>query len=112
MMMKEMFQLDEMTAAVSHHPLYVLMLKTQHCGVCEAVQAKVAVMLDKNESVSGGYAYLEKVPEAASVYIALTSPVVLVFFEGKEVYRAARFVRMDELEQVLIRYEEVLGMES
>lgn len=108
--MKELFTLEDIHATLASQPLVVLVLKTQYCGVCEAVQSKVAAMLEPREHITGIYAYMEHAPEAASVFMALTSPVVLVFYEGKEVYRAARFVRMEELEGALNRYEEVMKL--
>jgi thiol-disulfide isomerase/thioredoxin len=90
------------------HPLTLLMLKTQNCSVCEAVQPKVEALLEGYEHVVGAFVYMEDVPELAGEYMIFTSPVLLLLMEGKEVYRAARFILFDELTTQIARYDEFL----
>ncbi|MVP00635.1 thioredoxin family protein [Paenibacillus lutrae] len=107
--MQKLMSLNEVKQVVREKPLVLMVIKTGQCGVCESVQAKVAVMLESHADIMGIYVYMEDAPDAASEYLALAAPTVLLFYEGKEVYRAARFVRFDELEYVLAQYEEALG---
>ncbi|MFD0958042.1 thioredoxin family protein [Paenibacillus chungangensis] len=97
-------QLKEVRAAIQEHRLMLLLMKTEHCGVCEAIQAKVKSMMEEMPGVHSGYVYVEDVPELASEYLVLTAPVLLLFFDGREVHRFSRFVRMEELYSVLERY--------
>lgn len=88
--------------------MVLLLIKTNQCGVCESIQVKAAGLLESHAGVKGMYVFMEDAPDTAAEYLALSAPTLLLFFQGKEVYRESRFVRFDELEQVLQRYEEAL----
>ncbi|WP_411349122.1 thioredoxin family protein [Paenibacillus sp. WLX2291] len=88
--------------------LTIMLFKTKHCSVCEAVQPQLVTHLQQYPHIGSGYLYMEDAPELASAYMIFTSPVVLLFYEGEEVYRAARFIRFAELDQQLQRYSSLL----
>ncbi|MGM1048275.1 MAG: thioredoxin family protein [Bacillota bacterium] len=108
MNLRQMKSLNEINQVIENEPLVLLIIKTGQCGVCESVEAKVSLMLESRPDVTGVYVYMEDAPDVASAYLALSAPMVLLFYEGKEVYRIARFVRFDELDHVLSQYEELL----
>ncbi|WP_055109241.1 thioredoxin family protein [Paenibacillus ihumii] len=104
--MKRLYRLNEIRQEIQHHDLVLLLIKTSGCGVCESIQAKAAVLLQSHKAIQGIYVFMEDAPDMAAEYLVLTAPTLLLFFQGKEVYRESRFVRFEELEQVLARYEE------
>lgn len=104
--MEQLFSKQQVEAFVEHNALTLLMLKTQNCSVCEAVQPKVTTLLEGYEHIAGAFVYMEDVPELAGEYMIFTSPVLLLLMEGKEVYRAARFILFDELTTQIARYDE------
>ncbi|SMF89746.1 hypothetical protein SAMN05661091_4762 [Paenibacillus uliginis N3/975] len=106
--MRQMKSLNEINQVIENEPLVLLIIKTGQCGVCESVEAKVSLMLESRPDMTGVYVYMEDAPDVASAYLALSAPMVLLFYEGKEVDRIARFVRFDELDHVLSQYEELL----
>ncbi|WP_054956275.1 thioredoxin family protein [Paenibacillus dakarensis] len=106
--MQQLMSQEAIQHVIEEQRLVLFVVKTGQCGVCESVQAKVAVMLESHPDVTGIYVYMEDAPEVASAYLAFSAPTVILFFEGKEVFRVARFVRFDELEHVLSQYEEAL----
>lgn len=106
--MDRMKNLGEIEKIIKNYQLVLFIIKTNHCGVCEAVSAKVESRLEKKTSVKGISVYMEDVPEIASKYLAFSAPTLLLFYAGKEVYRAARFIRFDELDHVLSQYEYVI----
>jgi thioredoxin-like negative regulator of GroEL len=46
-------------------------------------------------------------PEVASTFQVLTAPVILLFFEGKEVHRQARFIDFKKLEELVKNYQSI-----
>jgi len=111
--MQQLQHLVDVKQSISKHPLTMLILKTRQCGVCQSVQAKAAALLHNQfDSINGIYLYIEDAPESAAEYLAFSSPLLLLFYEGKEVYRAARFIRFDELEHILSQYYELLSPPS
>lgn len=110
--MTKLNRLSEIRQMIEEQPLNLLVIKTQNCTVCEAVEIKAGELLQNHTGVSGIWAYLEDIPELASEFLTLTAPTVLVFYQGKEVYRSSRFVQFAELEQVLTRYEQELRVQG
>lgn len=106
--MERLFEKEQVDNFVRQHPLTLLLLKTQNCSVCEAVQPKVTTLLEGYEHIAGAFVYMEDVPELAGEYMIFTSPVLLLMMEGKEVYRAARFILFEELADQLDRYQAFL----
>ena len=106
--MQRLYQLSEIKQMIQEYPLVLLLIKTSQCGVCESIQAKAADLLESHSKARGIYVFMEDAPVTAAEYLALSAPTLLLFFQGKEVYRESRFVRFEELEQVLRRYEGAL----
>lgn len=92
--------------------LVLVLFKTQHCSVCDAVQPQLEVLLERYPTVKGAYLYMEAAPELAATYMIFTSPVVILMYEGKEVYRAARFVRFAELEYQVSQYASLSAVDE
>lgn len=103
--MERMRSVDEVHQMIDNNQLVLMIIKTNHCGVCDAVSAKVSSMLESKTFIKGLTVYMEDVPEMASMYLTFSAPTLLLFYAAKEVYRAARFVRFDELDHVLSQYE-------
>ncbi|WP_110933922.1 thioredoxin family protein [Paenibacillus bouchesdurhonensis] len=106
--MQRLYQLSEINQVIQEHALVLLLIKTSQCGVCESIQAKAEGLLGFHKKVKGIYVFMEDAPNTAAEYLALSAPTLLLFCQGKEVYRESRFVRFEELELVLHRYEEAL----
>lgn len=106
--MQRLYELSEIKQAIQEHDLVLLLIKTSQCSVCESIQVKAGGLLDSHKAVKGIYVFMEDAPDTAAEFLALSAPTLLLFCQGKEVYRESRFVRFEELEQVLHRYEEAL----
>ncbi|WDF50120.1 thioredoxin family protein [Paenibacillus sp. KACC 21273] len=106
--MEQLFSKKQVDDFIRQHSLTLLMLKTQNCSVCEAVQPQAERLLEGYEHIVGGFVYMEDVPELAGEYMIFTSPVLLLLMEGKEVYRAARFIVFEELANQINRYHEFM----
>ncbi|ANF95817.1 thioredoxin family protein [Paenibacillus bovis] len=106
--MKSLNSVEQVREEIQSKRLQLLLLKMHNCSVCEAVQPQTARLLEDYPQIAGAYIYVEDAPELASEYLIFTSPVLILFYEGKEVYRAARFIRFAELEQQLEGYASLL----
>lgn len=101
MKMNTLYDLSQVKAHIEGHPLSLLLIKTTNCGVCEAVLSKLEQLLAKYPRIQSAAVTLEKVPSLAAEYLVLTAPTILLFVEGKEVYRQSRFVIFEQLEETL-----------
>lgn len=106
--MEQLTSLDQVHKHIRQHRLQLLLFKTHNCSVCDAVQPQVARLLEYYPQIKSAYIYMEDAPELASEHLIFTSPVLLLLYEGKEVYRAARFIPFAELERQLEGYASLL----
>ncbi|MBO0586888.1 thioredoxin family protein [Sporosarcina sp. E16_8] len=81
----------------------LLFVKTDNCSVCEGLYPQVNA-LKADFPIPFYRVNAAAVPEIAGQLALFTAPVVLLFHEGKEYQRFARFVQMEELER---RLEEI-----
>jgi thioredoxin 1 len=88
---------------------YLLYFSHDACNVCKVLKPKVQEMIN-NLFPKVGFHYIDinKFPEFAAVSNAFTAPVVLVFFENKEVIRKVRTFSVIELEESIERYYRIL----
>jgi len=96
--MEHLTAIDEIEQRLTDHRLCLLYVKAPDCGVCN-------VMLDKVMQLTGGYPALcafytdiTEEPLIAGRFLVYSGPTVLLLVDGKEVYRAAQFIDMQELE--------------
>lgn len=102
--MKRIESFEAWLEVVDDHQPFLLFVKTNHCSVCDGLLPQVeALQLDfplpfyiVNASDS---------PEIAGQLSLFTAPVVLLFDEGREYARFARFVQINELKR---RMQELL----
>ena len=83
----------------------LLFVKTDHCSVCDGLFPQVAELEDQY-SLPFYYVNAAHVPEMAGQLSLFSAPVVLLFREGKELTRFARFVPMEPLRHRLDELEE------
>nr|WP_216667740.1 thioredoxin family protein [Sporosarcina jiandibaonis] len=83
----------------------LLFVKTDNCSVCDGLLPQVAA-LQSDYSVPFYLVNVADTPEIAGQLSLFTAPVVLLYREGKEYARFARFVQMNELKKRLVELEE------
>jgi len=101
--MIDLTSLEEAERLISENPMTLLYLSRPDCGVCTAIRPKVEELLKQYPRINPGYIDLERVPEAAGRFSVYTIPAILVYAEGKETVREARYISMDDLEARIAR---------
>lgn len=80
--------------------LYITM---PNCSVCHAVQPRVEQMFADHKLPMYALDALEY-QEVAGTFQVMTAPAILVFYQGKEVHRQARFINFKQLETLVDNY--------
>lgn len=109
--MEHIHSYDEWIGTLEGEGTLLLFVKTDNCSVCEGLLPQVSAL--EEEYAFPFYAVnAAQVPELAGQLSLFTAPVVILFREGREFARFARFVpmadlkhRMDELELSGGQYE-------
>lgn len=103
---KEAQSLAEVKSVVEENDLAFVFLYGEHCSVCHGVLPQVKPIVEKYEQIATVQADVEQIPELSGEYTVFTVPVILLFFNGKEVMRMARFIEMDKLSHQLKKITE------
>lgn len=99
--MRDYTELSQIKAEIERHTVCLLFIKMANCDVCDVTYEKTIKLLDNYQQVHRIAASIEQIPSLAGEYLVLTAPTILLFFDGKEVFRQSRFVLFGEFEQVL-----------
>ncbi|MGB8001147.1 MAG: thioredoxin family protein, partial [Anaerobacillus sp.] len=76
-------------------PLYFLYLHGTNCSVCHALLPQVEEVLADYPQIVSEKLNVQEVPESAGEFSVFTIPVLLLFVDGKEYIREARFVNIE-----------------
>jgi len=82
---------------IKNEEKFLLYMKSEGCSVCVADFPKVKEIADKNNYTSF-YIQADEMAEAVGQLNLYTAPVVILFYNGKEIHRQARFIDFSELD--------------
>ncbi|WP_082235103.1 thioredoxin family protein [Halobacillus massiliensis] len=106
--MKRVNDIEEVRENVRNYKLTLLYISQPACTVCHSLLPQVEDLLKEFSGVNAIHADAEKIKEIAGEYSIFTVPVVILFNEGKELMRMARFVPMGDLYHQLAKYHRFL----
>lgn len=98
---------DKIDRFIAVHTLSCLYISRENCSVCTSLFPKIRKLLSDFPNINLGFIDADQVPEIASKFSVFTAPVFLLFVDGKEVLREARFVHTDSLEKRLKKIYEL-----
>jgi thioredoxin-like negative regulator of GroEL len=106
--MEEVHSLESINATLTAEKLVLLYISRPSCSVCHALLPQVKGLLEEFQDIKSIHADAEEMPDIAGEFSIFTVPVVIVFVEGKEMFRKARFVPIDELHSQISRLVKML----
>ena len=105
--MRDISSLEELQQRLANEPFVVTYVSRPDCGVCTALKPKVREMIGEFPEATAYYVNLDLFPEAAGSYSIFTIPGILLFVDGKETIREARYVSAPDLEHQMNRLYEL-----
>ncbi len=106
--MEHLTNIQDIEQTIRDHSLCLFYIKAPDCGVCNVMLDKVARLADCHPSLCAFYTDITEEPLIAGHFLVYSGPTVLLLLGGKEVFRAAQFIDIQELEQQLCRYSSSL----
>lgn len=95
--------LDQLKHLINDQPFVVAYFSRPDCGVCTALKPKVTDMVAGLPEAAAYYVNLDEIPEAAGEYSIFTIPGIVLFVDGRETIREARYVSAENLEAQMHR---------
>ncbi|EXJ23002.1 Thioredoxin [Alkalibacterium sp. AK22] len=109
---KEAKSLHEVRELIDQEKLVLCFFYGEHCSVCHGVMPQLKPVIDGFSKLKSIQADVEKMPEFSGAYTVFTVPVVLLFFEGKEVLRMARFIEKEKLRHQINKILDAMDMQQ
>ena len=98
--------IEEVRQFIQENELAFVYISREDCSVCHAVRPQVQSMLKNYPRIRSIQADADRIPEVAGDFTVFSVPALLLFAEGKELIREARFVKMDDLDRQFKRIVE------
>lgn len=98
-MFKEITSIQEVEEFIETNLLSFVYITRTNCGVCHALLPQIEELLGDYPEINACTIRIEQLEEAAGLFSVFTVPVLLLFVEGKEYIRVARFVNMQSLRE-------------
>ncbi len=94
--------------SILNEEMILLYFGSSSCGVCVDMKPKVEDVLKKYPRIKSIYIDVEKSHNIAISYDIFTIPGILVFVEGKETIREARYISIGDIDNKIHRYYDLL----
>lgn len=98
--MKELENYLELEDLLEKKETFILYAHSKACGVCEAFLPRVKELADTYRMPLYG-ALIETLPEFRGQLGIYTVPVLVLYYEGKDYLRQARFLDLGEVKRIL-----------
>ena len=105
--MEHLTNIQDIEQTLAHNRLCLFYIKAPDCGVCNVMLDKVENLADCHSSLCSFYTDIREEPLIAGRFLVYSGPTVLLLMDGKEIYRASQFINLEELEQTIIKYQEL-----
>jgi len=100
--------IEEISEFISNNKLAFLYISSSSCDVCSILLPKIEEILYKYPKILSKEVSINKLPETAGYLSIFTVPALILYIEGKETIRKARFISVDELDKEIERYYKII----
>ncbi|WP_306465158.1 thioredoxin family protein [Thermaerobacillus caldiproteolyticus] len=97
--MNELFSIEEVDDFVSNHHLAFLYISRTNCSVCHALLPKIKEVMGDFPKIQLSLVNADHVPAIAGHLSIFTVPVIILYVDGKEILREARFVHVEQFRE-------------
>ncbi len=102
--MTEFNSLEEIKQFIKSGRIRLIYLSRPACGVCTAIKPKVEEILSTYNQMEGCYVNMDSIPESAGEFSIFTIPGILIYIDGRETIREARYISIEELRPQIDRF--------
>ena len=105
--MKHLKNIKDIEQTIADNRLCLFYIKAPDCGVCNVMLDKVVRLADQFPSLTSFYTDITEEPLIAGQFLVYSGPTVLLLLDGKEVYRGAQFIDLEEFDYNSKRFLEL-----
>jgi len=103
--MKEIVSIEELNNfIIENSKISIIYFFSPRCSVCNSMIPKLSELFKNFDFIDFKKINIDKFPEVAGRFSIFSLPVLLLFYEGKEIHREAKIISIYSLEEILIKY--------
>jgi len=103
--MEQIINIDELNEIRISNPGVIAYFYNDDCPPCISLRPKVQDLVNRNFlEMKIIWVNSKQSPEIPASFGIFANPTILIFFDGKETRRFSKYVSMNELENVISRY--------
>lgn len=106
--MERIDSMDTIHELIKNNEMLLVYFGSNSCGVCVDIKPKIIKLLEKYDKIKCVHVDVNESVKIAAQNNIFTIPAVLVFINGKETIREARFISIDILSDKISRYYDLL----
>jgi thioredoxin 1 len=101
--------LAHLTEFISTNPGVLIYFYNDSCAPCISIRPKVQALMDAEfPQMKLTFINSMEYPELPSAYGIFASPSLLVFFDGKESVRESKYIAIDDLQEKINRFYQLV----
>jgi thioredoxin-like negative regulator of GroEL len=90
--------------AIKNEDLSVVYITSKNCNICKIIYPKLVELVTAFEKCEFKRLETDEFPKLAGEFMIFSVPALIIFSKGRELYRIARFLDLEEIQQVLSNY--------
>lgn len=110
--MKILNCVEDINDFIKENRISMVYFSSNNCSVCINLIPKIEEILKPYPMIKCRKVEIDKVTEAIGTFSVHTLPCILLFIDGKEIIREARFISIMELKEKIERYYELVYTEG
>ena len=95
-----MENLTKVQEAITKNTNNIVFISSETCSICHVDEPKARKLAEEN-NIPFQHLDIMQEPELAGFFEVLTVPAILIYHEGKEISRQARFIDFHSMEKLL-----------
>lgn len=100
--------LEEIKEIIETNEMVLAYFTSTDCNMCKDLFPKVEAMLNNFVNVTGLRGEVDQTLTIMGAYNVLTVPTMILFVQGKETLRMSRQINLQEFNQTIQRYDQLL----
>jgi thiol-disulfide isomerase/thioredoxin len=95
---------EEIETLINSNEIFLMYFESDTCKVCKVIKPELNKILKAYPKLKSIFVNVEGNIKLAASYSVFTLPAILVFVNGKESIREARYINLEEIESKISRY--------
>lgn len=84
--------------------LSVIYITTKTCSVCKSIYPKLQEVIAPYDKLQITRFEMDENPEVSGAFMIFSVPALMIYSKGRELYRAARFLDLQEISHILEKH--------